>query len=168
MIIHFKCRRSLLDEVRDDLVRRHSFAHERVGFLFAGVAAFQQELLLLPFEYRPVADDDYVDDPRVGAMMGSDAIRKALQHGNRTRTAVIHVHMHLHSGRPEFSGVDVRENAKFMPNFFNVLPDRPHGAVVLSRDSMVGSVWLRRDAPPLSITRFSAVGAPMWTEDTAS
>jgi len=168
MNIHTKIDGHLLDQVRADLARPHAFAHERVGFLFAGVAAFGRDLLLMCREYRPVADEDYIDDPRVGAMMGSDAIRKALQHSYQTKTAVLHIHTHEHQGRPNFSGVDSRENAKFVPNFFNVSPQRPHGAIVLSHDAMRGNLWLRRDAEPRPIGRFTVVGAPVWIDGEAA
>src|SRR3546814_14362543 len=70
-------------------------------------------LLLLAQDYHPVEDADYIDCPSVGAMMGSKAIRKALQRSYQSRTAALHVHMHEHLGRPGFSGTDIRENAKF-------------------------------------------------------
>lgn len=168
MNAHFKIGRHLLDHVQQDLHRPHAFAHERVGFLFVGVTGFKRDLILLCREYRPVADEDYVDDPRVGAMMGSDAIRKALQHAYQTRSAVLHVHLHKHFGRPGFSGVDNRENAKFVPNFFNVAPQFPHGAIVLSHDAMRGHLWLRRSGEPIPIARFSAIGAPIWMDGGAA
>src|SRR5690606_34848909 len=108
--------------------------------------------------YHPVEDADYVDDRSVGAMMGSDAIRKALQRSYQSRTAALHVHLHDHEGRPGFSGTDKRENAKFVPDFFNVTPQVPHGALVLSDNNMTGDLWLARGDIPLIIDRFTAVG----------
>ncbi|KTE01918.1 hypothetical protein [Sphingopyxis sp. H115] len=168
MTIHFKIGNDLVEAVRTDLHRAHPFAYERVGFLFAGVAAPGGDLIVTASDYRPVADEDYLDDSNVGAMMGPDAIRKALQHSYQTRTAAIHVHLHVHRGRPNFSGVDNRENAKFVPNFFNVSPQRPHGAIVLSEDAMRGHIWLHRDARPVPIGRFSVVGAPLWFDGEAA
>ncbi|MFC3784672.1 hypothetical protein GGR90_003041 [Sphingopyxis italica] len=167
--VHFKIRKSLLDVIRVDLKRRHPFAYERVGWITAGVSRIGEgSLFLLAQAYHPVEDADYVDDPSVGAMMGSEAIRKALQRSYQSRTAALHVHMHEHRGRPGFSGVDTRENAKFVPDFFNVAAHVPHGAIVLSADNMAGDLWLARGNGPLPITRFTAVGAPLWTEGMSS
>lgn len=162
MSAHFKIRRDLLARIHADLARPHPFAHERVGFIAAGVTRIGGgSLMVLAQSYAPVADDDYLDDPRVGAMMGPEAIRKALQHSYRVRMSAIHVHCHAHRGRPAFSHIDLRENAKFVPNFFNVAAHAPHGAIVLSLDHAVGELWLGRDLEPVPITRFTTVGAPM-------
>jgi hypothetical protein len=161
---HVKIGAHLLHQVRADLRRRHAFAAERVGFLFAGVAWSESGIVLLCRDYMPVADEDYVDDPRVGAMMGESAIRKALQHAMQTRSAALHVHEHGHRGRPGFSGIDIRENAKFVPDFFKVAPFVPHGALVLSQDSAAGQFWERRSGAASPITRFSSVGAALGLE----
>ncbi len=168
MTIHFKISHALVEGVRTDLHRPHVFAYERVGFLFASVANLGGGPIVIASEYRPVADEDYIADSSVGAMMGSDAIRKALQHSYQTQTAVLHVHIHDHAGRPSFSGIDSRENAKFVPNFFNVSPQRPHGAIVLSENAMCGNIWLHREARPVPIDRFSVVGAPLWFDGDAA
>ncbi|WP_275228268.1 hypothetical protein [Novosphingobium album (ex Liu et al. 2023)] len=165
MNAHFKIRAELLAHIRHDLERPHPFAYERVGFVSAAISRIGRgSLMVLAQAYHPVADEDYIDDPSVGAMMGSDAIRKALQRSYQSRTAAIHIHCHGHAGRPGFSHVDTRENAKFVPNFFNVAPHVPHGAVVLSNDSAAGDIWIGRNFEPMPVTRFSAIGAPMWLE----
>lgn len=161
MNIHFKIRCDLLDSIHADLARPHAFAHERVGFISAGLTRIGGgSLIVLAQSYAPVADEDYLQDPTVGAMMGSEAIRKALQLSYRARTAAIHVHCHGHLGRPAFSGVDIRENGKFVPNFFNVASHAPQGAIVLSLDRAAGNLWLGRDESPCPISRFTVVGAP--------
>src|SRR3546814_878217 len=153
----------------DLLRRRHAFAYERVGWISAGVSRIGDgSLFLLAQDYHPVEDADYIDDPSVGAMMGSKAIRKALQRSYQSRTAALHVHMHEHRGRPGFSGTDIRENAKFVPDFFNVAAHVPHGAIVLSADNIAGDLWLARGQGPLPIARFTAVGATLWMEGAMS
>ena len=162
MNTHLKIRADLLKAIREDLDRPHCFARERVGFVFANLSRLGEgALMILARIYATVDDKDYIDDPNVGAMMGPAAIRKALQLAYQTRTAALHVHMHGHAGRPAFSGIDLRENAKFVPNFFNVAPRVAHGAVVLSRNSAAGQLWLKASAPPIVISRFSAIGAPL-------
>lgn len=152
---------TLLATIRFDLGRRHTFAHERVGFLSAGLTAAGDDILIVARCFRPVADEDYLPDPTVGAMMGPEAIRKALQSAMCNGEAVLHVHTHGGKGIPDFSRIDVRENARFVPDFFKVAPQCLHGAIVLSDTAAAGQVWVAKDRPPSYIDRFVQVGAPL-------
>jgi hypothetical protein len=167
MKLLFKITSSLLATVRIDLRRPHPFAHERVGFISAGLSAAGDDVLILAREYRPVEDADYLNDPSVGAMMGPHALRKALQWSMQKGTALFHVHTHGGRGLPGFSSVDVRENAKFVPDFFKVSPQCIHGAVVLSDTAAFGEVWLDRHQSRALITHFTEVGMPIRTWSTA-
>jgi proteasome lid subunit RPN8/RPN11 len=166
MTAHFRITRRLLESIRRDLERPHPFAYERVGFISAGVSSAADDLWVLARSYRAVADDDYLRDPSVGAMMGPEAIRKALQWAMSEGVAIFHVHTHGGHGHPGFSGVDLREQAKFVPNFFQIAPQCPHGALVLSGNSAHGHIWLDGDKPYKPITRFVEVGAPLNTWNT--
>jgi len=76
----------MLAAIREDLMRPHPFAYERVGFLTAGACVFEGHgLLLVARSYRPVDEEDYIDDPNpmVGVTIGSGAMRKALQSAYR-------------------------------------------------------------------------------------
>jgi hypothetical protein len=161
MSARLKIVRGLLASIRADLGRRHFHAAERVGFLTAGVARMNDgSLLLLARDYHPVADNDYVPNASVGAMIGPEAMRKGLQAAYRSRSALLHVHSHGGRGRPEFSSVDLNDSRKFVPGFFNVVPQMPHGIVVLSEDSARGLLWMGRDLEPHYIDGFAEVGAP--------
>jgi hypothetical protein len=161
MNIHFKLTTVLIRAIRTDLARRHEVAAERVGFISCRVASTNEGIVVLAEGYHPVADEDYLDDPRVGAMMGPAAIRKALQFAYGERVAMFHVHMHKHRGNPWFSGLDLKENAKFVPDFWNVRPEFPHGAIVLSSDSVAGLCWYPQAMKPIRIGNFTMVGTPM-------
>jgi hypothetical protein len=166
-MIIFRARRDLLAAVREDLHRPHPFAAERVGFLICRAGRLADGgIVVLATSYDPVADDDYLDDPSVGAMMGPAAIRAAMQrayNGGVEDLGLFHVHMHGHYGRTKFSGIDDRESRKFVPDFFNVAPGMPHGAIVLSLDQAVGLCWPAPGAVPIPIDRFASVGAPLLT-----
>ena len=161
MKVCFKITTVLLAAIRSDLRRPHPFAHERVGFISAGLSAVSDGLLVLAREYRPVADDEYLDDRTVGAMMGPDAIRNALQWALQESVAIVHVHTHGGNGIPRFSGIDLRENAKFVPDFFKVAPQCAHGAIVLSDTAAHGLIWVGRSRPKHFITSFVEVGVPV-------
>jgi hypothetical protein len=165
MTIVFRAPSALLDRVREDLHRRHPFADERVGFFVCRAGRLPGGgLVVLAGGYQPVADDDYLPDPTVGAMMGPTAIRKAMQralNGGGEDVSMFHVHMHGHRGPTDFSEVDDRESRKFVPDFFHVAPAMPHGAIVLSLDQAMGFCWAAPGMGPVPIDRFSSVGAPL-------
>jgi hypothetical protein len=161
MILRLKILSPLLGAVRRDLQRPHPYAHERVGFISAGLAAAHDNLLILARAYRPVPDDQYLRDSSVGAMISAEAIRAARQWAMDERAAVFHVHSHGGRGVPNFSGVDVRENAKFVPNFISVAPHAVHGAIVLSDTAAYGQVWLDGVTSHPFISTFSEVGMPI-------
>jgi len=159
MNVIFRATREFIEHARVDLVRAHPFADERVAFISVRAAQAGGSLVILAESYHPVADEDYIDDDTVGAMMNQDAIRKALNLALLHPVGVFHIHMHDHVGVPEFSRTDVREQRKFVPDFFKVRRDMPHGALVLSKDRLAGSVWLA----PLIVTGFDeyhVVGSP--------
>lgn len=134
--------RQLLSYVHADLSRPHAFAAERVGFIACtALEAPSGNVTLLANEYLPVADDHYVDAPRVGAMMSSAAIRTALEYAYAGPISMFHVHRHEHYGGPRFSRVDLNGYAQFVPNFWHVQPKLPHGALLLSHDSAIGLCW---------------------------
>lgn len=167
MTVIFRARDDLLAAVRRDLHRPHPFAAERVGFPLCRAGGVAGGVVILAADYHAVEDDDYLDDPRVGAMMGPGAIRKAMQrayNGGAQDVSLFHVHMHEHRGTPGFSRVDLTESVKFVPDFFNAVPAMPHGAIVLSHDRAAGLCWPKRGGGPEPIGRFASVGAPlcMW------
>src|SRR5258708_24881396 len=94
-------------------------------------------------------------------MMGSSAIRKALEIAYLRKVTMIHVHLHDHRGVPRFSSVDLTESAKFMPNFFHVVARLPHCAIVLSADHAAGLCWRPGHERPVYIDGIIEVGAPM-------
>lgn len=160
----FRTTGPFLENVRRDLVRPHRFAAERVGFISIRAASTPSNLVLLAEGYHPVADDDYVDDPSVGAMMGQEAIRNALNIALMQPVGMFHVHVHEHAGRPGFSRTDLREQLKFVPDFFKVRRHMPHGAIVLSHDRATGRVWLSAETV-IGISEFNTV-APRMIIDT--
>ena len=157
-MIRFKMTSQLFSEIQSDLHRRHAFAHERVGCVGAGLALHGGCCTVLAHSYTPVVDEDYLDDPSVGAMMGPDAMHKAMAWAFEQGVALFHIHAHGGSGVPGFSGIDLRESAKFVPDFFKVRPERPHGAIVLSNTHAFGRIWLGRKLAPQRIDEFRLIG----------
>jgi len=76
----------------------------------AGTVAFRARLLA-------VADADYVKDESVGAKIGQEALRKALETALLNPVGLLHVHMHDFPGPLWFSRIDLREQLNFVPDF---------------------------------------------------
>ena len=161
MRVRFKMTTSLLSAIRADLRRPHDFAYERVGFILGGAARCASGFLVLAREYRPVADDDYLPDESVGAMMGSEAIRKAMEWALMSHVSIFHVHSHGGRGVPGFSAIDADESAKFVPDFLKVAPELIHGAIVLSDDAAVGRFWVSGNGGAQGVSEFIEVGMPL-------
>ncbi len=158
-----KIPKAFLEVVHIDLSRAHTFAHERVGFIACSLSKTPEGKMLLASTYLPVADDDYEDVPSVGAMMGSAAIRKAMEYAYNNPVSMFHVHRHDHRGRPMFSKIDVSEGAKFIPNFWNVRPDLPHGLLVLSKNAATAAVWDLSTKAPRYVEEICVIGRPLVT-----
>lgn len=154
----FRTTDEFMTSMRADLARPHHFAHERIGFVTVRAAQGHDNLVILAERYYPVADQDYVNDPFVGARIGQEALRKALELALLEPVGVFHVHMHLiPSRRLWFSQVDLNEQMKFVPDFFSVRPEMPHGTLVLSPHSIAGIGWLARDRAA-AIDEFNITG----------
>jgi hypothetical protein len=153
----FRATDRFLQDVRRDLARPHRFASERVGFISIRAAKAANVVILLAGDYHPLDDNDYVEDSTVGAMMGQEAIRKALNVALLQPVGMFHVHVHGHIGRPRFSRIDLREQLKFVPDFFKVRRQMPHGAIVLSHDQATGRAWIRADTV-VNVSEFNTVG----------
>lgn len=161
MKITVKILSSLLRDIRADLHRHHPFAHERVGFINAGATWMGDDLMLVARNYQPVADDDYERSMAVGAQIGPDAIRKALEAAYMHKSCILHVHTHGGWSRPEFSATDLKSAATFVPGFFNALPGMPHGIIVLSNDSARGLMWTAPKIRPTYVEGFVEIGAQL-------
>jgi hypothetical protein len=160
MSVLFRATDDFMASVRADLTRPHPFAHERVGFISVRAAQGLEDIVLLAQDYHPVGDTEYLNDPTVGAMMGQEALRQALEIALLNPVGLFHVHMHTLPGRLWFSQIDLREQQRYVPDFFKVRAGMPHGAIVLSPYSAAGRAWLGPDEIT-RIAEFNVVGARM-------
>ena len=161
MNIHFKLTSAMLDHVTADLGRPHPFAAERAGFFGCKVSRSREGILILAHTYMTLQDNWYADDQRYGCFFNADAMRAAMQFALTNDASMFHVHMHEHMGLPWFSRTDLRESRKFVPDFWNVRPNLPHGTLVVSTDSAAGLCWYPGENKPTRISRITAVGFPM-------
>lgn len=165
MLIHIKMTRLVFETVRADLNRPHSFAYERVGFIFARKgAADSNTILLLATDYNPVPDAQYINDPKVGAKINSTAIRNVMERAYSSKESILHVHQHEGYGSPRFSKVDRIAYSKMIPSFHNIGGGAIHGALIFSFDNAAGLIWKSKTDSPEPVRKLTIVGYPIETQ----
>lgn len=169
MTICVKLTGFLYDTILSDLKRPHAFAAERVGFALGRIGSLSNgRALVLLTQYHSLPDDQYIDDPTVGAMIDREAMTWAMQaayYGRATREGVFHVHLHDHDGETGMSPTDFREIPKLMPGLQSVGRDAAHGIVILSRNHGSCWVWLPGSTGPVRAVSVSIIGAPICVFD---
>lgn len=165
MKVEVKIAGPLYAEMRRDLARPHPFAVERVGFAGGRIGSLSgNSKLILLNRYHAIPDDQYVDDPDVGARIGGEALTWAMQaayHGRCSREGVFHIHLHEHHGETHMSRTDARETPRMIPGFRSVGPAAAHGIVILSRDHGSAWIWLPGCEESIPAARVSVIGAPI-------
>jgi hypothetical protein len=162
MSVHFRIAKTLLDEIRTDLRRRHAFAAERVGFAKARLGtADRSNKLVLVTGYEPVEDDRYIDDQESGARIDGDAIRRAMTIALQEDVGVFHVHLHDFPGVPELGRMDRLEIPHLVKTLRHTNPRRAHGILLLSENSL--STWscLPGEVDLQASKKTVVVGVPM-------
>jgi hypothetical protein len=152
----------LYAEIIHDLTRPHPFAAERVGFAFGRMGSLGQLVLLS--RYQSIPDDQYVDDPTVGARIGSEALTWAMQavyQSRPTREGIFQTHLHGHKGETRMSMVDSHEIPKLLPGFQSVGRDAAHGIIILSLDHGSGWVWHPGNREPYHVDSINIIGVPI-------
>jgi len=161
-MIQLRIPRQLCQHMREDLVRPHAFAAERVGFARTAFSTTPDGSLLLLKSYWPVPDDQYVDDAWVGARINSSAIRAAMQDvlSGGGAHGLFHVHLHARRGRTALSKTDAAEIPKLIMSFRSVGPKAPHGLLVLTPDHALAFALMPGTDKLLQIGNISIVGYP--------
>lgn len=169
MSLHLRLSGALYREMIADLLNPHPFAAERIGFALGRMTAIENAgHLVLLTGYRSIPVEEYLDDPLVGARIGSDAITWAMQaayHGRPIGEGIFHIHLHHHRGPTGMSSVDVREIPPLIPGFQQVGPDAPHGILILSLDHGAGWIWLPYHQNATQVERISVMGSPVMIFD---
>lgn len=160
--IKFRIPIPILREMHMDLRRPHAFAFERVGLLFTRSKVLSDKtILILATHYKPIDDNDYVEDHSVGAKINSGSIRKGMQEVFNHKGGCFHVHLHEHNGVPGPSGTDIKGIPGVVDSFSNISGDQVNGYVILSNDSFFASIRTVKGKPLVSPTMIAAVGYPM-------
>ncbi|WP_018629571.1 HesA/MoeB/ThiF family protein [Niabella aurantiaca] len=160
--IIFRIPQELRSEMEQDLRRPHSYACERVGFLFTKSKWIDQnKILIVAISYQCVADEHYIEDPTVGAKIGSEAIRSAMQTMFDMKSGCFHVHLHDHQGRPGPSATDKKGLPGVIESFANIAGGQPTGILILSKDNFFTAIKVTSNKRLYPASLVSVVGFPM-------
>lgn len=162
--ITIKMTRHLLDKVMSDMKRVHEFAYERIGFLESTWKQFENDnAIIFMTGYHSIPDDQYIDDPSVGARINSEAIRTARVRTFKKQKGCFHVHYHSISfdSIPEFSDSDLKENPDIIRSFSLVSREQAHGMLLLGDKGFNALVRLPNSNELVYVDRVVIVGNPM-------
>ncbi len=160
--VWFKIPKQIHLKMLGDLRRSHSFAYERVGFLFTTSKLLSDNtILVLAKDYSPVDDKNYIDDNKVGAKINSTAIRNAMQRVMENNEGCFHVHLHNHTGATYPSRTDEVGLPPVAKSFANVSPNQASGILILSEDSFYASVICPNEKKFITPELISVVGYPL-------
>ncbi len=149
-------------EAMKDLARPHPFAFERVGFLATKTVLLGPEHhLVLVTGYHPVPDEHYIDDDSVGACIGGEAIRAAMQRVIDDDKGQLHVHLHDHAGPTEPSFTDRKGLPPVVRSLATVGPNQASGYLIFSADSAWAELRIPGVTAPLPATKITSVGFPL-------
>lgn len=162
MKVEIRMSSSLHDEAMIDLMRPHSIAFERVGFMSANCSWLASDhVVVFLGEYTPVADEHYRDDYHVGASISSECIFEALGRILQSGRGQFHVHAHGHRGTPRPSSVDCIGLPPMVASFAVSAPEQTSGYLILSEDSAWAEVSVPNYPEPMAATKITSVGFPI-------
>lgn len=121
----------LFDEITQDLIRSHSFAFERVGYVLGEI---KNDVLVLG-EWMKFEDFFYVENDDVGARIGREGMTFLMKKVVSSKKHFFHTHLHDFQNTPTFSGVDMRSLLEVTPSLFDFSGFGPHGALLIGRES---------------------------------
>ena len=157
--------RSLYDLIQSDIARPHPFAYERIGFAYGKIGnRHGRDPLVILYRYSSVLDEHYVEDSKVGARIGGDAITDVMQQildHRSEQEGAFHVHVHDHPGPTGLSHTDRSEIPLLIPSFKAVGKEAAHGFIIFSKNHGLSWVWLPGQREPVSASRIVVVGAPL-------
>ncbi len=155
----------LYKALKADLARPHPFAAERVGFVFGKLGALSGDSkTVILTRYHSIPDDQYEEDDTVGARIGSEAMKTAMQavfQGRTSGEGIFHIHIHDHPGPTGMSRVDTHGLPPMLPGFQAMGRSAAHGIIILSRDHGSGWVRLPGDEEAIRAATIAVIGSPV-------
>lgn len=161
IIVNFRVSKKLKEKIDIDLSKKHSYAYERVGFVLTRTHWIGEKAIVLAYDYKPVADEDYIKDDDVGARINSRAIKKAIEIAYSENCGIFHVHAHCHLEKPIESSSDIAGIKPMMESISRIGKKQLFGYVILSENSALCKIKSPSDKSFIEASVYSEVGYPM-------
>lgn len=133
-------KKGLFEKVIQDLSRPHSFAFERVGYLFGGI---QDETLRLD-DWLSFDDSHYEENDDVGARIGVEGMTYLMKKAFVEKKHFFHTHLHDFQDIPTFSGIDLKSLLEVTPSLFDFSGKETHGAILIGREKSKLVWWTEK------------------------
>jgi molybdopterin/thiamine biosynthesis adenylyltransferase len=130
---------------------------EGAAFLLCGEAQGGGLLKLISNAVVPVADEDYLTRERDRLSIGSRALARITKRARFEKLSVIFAHSHPF-GPADFSVQDDREEADLIPFLQARLPERLHGTVVLTPETVTGRIFEFGDFGRSTVDTITSIG----------
>jgi hypothetical protein len=136
---------------------------EGIGFVASKHKILKSEIIIVfIIDYYPIEDEFYINDPKVGARINSDAIREALQKIIDNKVGLFHTHYHSFARYyPEFSSTDLTDNPEIVKSFGYTDKSQIHGMFVLGPNGVNALLKLPGSGELIRPTKIVVVGYPM-------
>jgi len=145
-----------------DLRRPHPFAYERIGFFSSSTVQLDTEnYLVFLTDFHSIPDEHYVENPEVGACIGTEAIRAAMQRSLKFNKGQLHTHIHGHAGRPRPSKDDLEGVPPITRSLSLTSPGQTSGYLILSQDSAWAELHLAKTGLTAEADKITVPGFPL-------
>lgn len=134
--IEIRITKIVADQIRREIYKHGN--HEYVVFALCNHAETAGKSLILVNEIISLKENDYVDSQWHGAMWRGASTIDILNKGIEEKAGIFLFHSHMHTGQVSLSADDLKSAYQLLPSYQNLIPDRPHGSIVLSYDCMAG------------------------------
>jgi len=111
---------------------------ESVVFGLASHLATPGRTVLLVRELMPLPSEAYIAEPGHGAAWSGAATLPVLNEALARHCGIVVFHSHPRGGPVSLSNDDRDNGRRLLAAFQNIIPDRPHGSVVLGHDHSAG------------------------------
>jgi hypothetical protein len=159
--VKFRIPKALKKKINFDLSRKHNYAYERVGFVLTRTHWIDDEAIILAYDYKSVADDDYIEDREVGARINSSAIKQALEKAYYEKCGIFHVHSHSHLEKPLESCSDIAGIRPLIESISRIDKTQLFGYIIFSENSALCQIKSPNNKSFIESSVYSEVGYPM-------
>jgi molybdopterin/thiamine biosynthesis adenylyltransferase len=113
---------------------------EGAAFLLCGESRDQEHAKLVVHAIQPIQDDEYLLREPYRLSISSKALTRIAKLARYEKLSIIFAHSHP-DGVSDFSTQDDKEEEKLIPFFQSRVPERIHGTIVLTKDSIAGRLY---------------------------